>query len=62
MVNNLPLLLSMLAIGMGILTISQTTQMPEPLHWVLIITAVILSITSAIGLIVHVGMQKANEN
>ncbi|QST00931.1 hypothetical protein IMZ31_05000 [Pontibacillus sp. ALD_SL1] len=62
MVKNVPLLISMLLIGLSALTISQNAQLPEPLHWVLIILAVILNMTSAVGLILHLGIQKANQN
>nr|WP_242705705.1 hypothetical protein [Pontibacillus sp. ALD_SL1] len=60
--KNVPLLISMLLIGLSALTISQNAQLPEPLHWVLIILAVILNMTSAVGLILHLGIQKANQN
>ncbi|WP_068675358.1 hypothetical protein [Oceanobacillus sp. Castelsardo] len=62
MVKNLPLLLAMLIVGSSVLTISQTTQLPELLHWALIIIAVVLNIWSAIGLILHVGIQKLSKN
>ncbi|KGP90273.1 hypothetical protein N780_06165 [Pontibacillus chungwhensis BH030062] len=62
MVKNVPLLISMLLIGLGALTVSQNAQLPEPLHWVLIIMSVILNMTSAIGLILNLGIQKLYEN
>ncbi|WP_318508737.1 hypothetical protein [Bacillus sp. T3] len=62
MVKNLPLLLAMLIVGSSALTISLTTQLPELLHWILITIAVILNIWSAIGLILHVGIQKLSKN
>ncbi len=58
-VKNLPLLLSMLIVGNSSLTISKATQL---LHWFLIIIAVVFNICSAIGLILHVGVQKPNKN
>ncbi|WP_345240524.1 hypothetical protein [Pontibacillus salipaludis] len=60
MVKNVPLLISMLLIGLGSLMVSQNTQLPEALDWVLIIIALILNMTSAIGLILHLGTQKPN--
>lgn len=60
MVKNVPLLISMLLIGLGALLVSQNTPLPEALDWVLIIIALILNMTSAIGLILHLGTQKPN--
>ncbi|GGD13703.1 hypothetical protein [Pontibacillus salipaludis] len=60
MVKNVPLLISMLLIGLGSLLVSQNTPLPEALDWVLIIIALILNLTSAIGLILHLGTQKPN--
>jgi hypothetical protein len=61
-VKNLPLLLVMLIVGSSALTISLTTQLPELLHWVLITIAVVLNIWSAVGLILHVDIQKQSKN
>ncbi|SER34666.1 hypothetical protein SAMN04487944_103118 [Gracilibacillus ureilyticus] len=62
MVKNLPLLLAMLSIGTSVLMISLTMQLQELVRWTLILIAVLLNIWSAIGLILHVGIQKLNRN
>ncbi|WP_226582081.1 hypothetical protein [Halobacillus litoralis] len=62
MIKNLPLLLAMLSVGSIALTISQTTQVPGLVVWVLIIIGVVLNMWSAIGLILHVGLHKQSES
>lgn len=52
-VKNFSLLLSMLGVGCSALIISLTVQLPELLHWFLLILAAVLNIWSAIGLILH---------
>lgn len=61
MVKNLLLLLAMLLVGSSALTISITIQLPQSLHWILLTIAVVLNIWSAIGLILHVGIQRLSK-
>lgn len=62
MVKNLPLLMAMLVIGSSALTISLTTELPQVVEWLLIIVAVVFNMWSAIGLIIHVNIQKLSKN
>ena len=62
MVKNLPLLIAMFLIGNSIFILSMTIKIPELLHWTFVIVALLLNISSVIGLILHVGTRRTSKN
>ncbi|WP_275899642.1 hypothetical protein [Bacillus piscicola] len=62
MVKNVPFLMAMLIVGSGAFVISLTTELPQFAKWLLLLVAVVLSIWSAVALIIHAGIQRLNDN
>ena len=66
MIKNLPLLISILIIGVSTSTISMNGHLPTFFEWTLPIMSIILNATAVIGLSLHVfiykPMKKAEDN
>ncbi|MGE6833677.1 hypothetical protein ACQKGA_28395 [Priestia megaterium] len=66
MIKNLPLLISILIIGVSSSTISMNGHLPTVFEWILPIMSIILNIIAVIGLSLHVfvykPMKKAEDN
>lgn len=66
MIKNLPLLISILIIGVSSSTISMNGHLPTFFEWTLPIMSIILNIIAVIGLSLHVfvykPMKKAEDN
>ncbi|KSU86299.1 MULTISPECIES: hypothetical protein [Bacillaceae] len=58
MIKNLPLLLAVFLVGLGLRSITATASLSPMLYWPVVIISTVLLIWSMVALILNIGIQK----